>query len=192
MNNETTTELMGRIHKLGIPCEHAPATHRVDPAIAAIACFPMHMVAGASVLIDSTDEDRSKFKDLFNIAAVRAALVVGEQEIALAVSTADRETLNGMLAFHRPADIIIYEYALDTLNLYFTMANADVVELLKTTVARSVVAVSKAAGEGWFGRGSTPSEDQRACIDAICLRLKLGESKTAAAVLEEINSLDAT
>ncbi len=109
-------------------------TDRIDATIAAIACFPMHM-----------------------------------------------------LAFRRSADIIIYEYALDTLGLYFTMANADVVDVLKTVIARSVVAVSKAAGEGWFGSVGTPSDDQRTCIDTICLRLNLRESKTVSVVLDEID-----
>ena len=191
MSNEAITELIARIKKLGITCEHTPVTDCVDPAITATACFPMNMVAGASVLMDLPEQDRSSFKDLFNIAGVREAFVIGEQESSLAVSAEDVKTLDGMLAFHRPADIIIYEYALDTLSLYFTMANSDVVEVLKMAIARSIVAVSKAAGEGWFGSGSRPSEDQRACIDTICLRLKLGESKSATAVLAEINALGA-
>ena len=149
MSNETVTELITRIKKLGIVCEHAPAMHCIDPAIAAVVCFPMNMVAGASVLIDSSDEERSKFKDLFNITGVREAFVIGEQESALAVSSEDLKALDCMLAFHRPSDVIIYEYALDTLSLYFTLANSDVVEMLKMVIARSIVAVSKAAGEGW-------------------------------------------
>lgn len=76
----------------------------------------------------------------------------------------------GHLAFHRPADIIIYEYAMDTLSLYFTMANSDVVKVMKTAISRSIVAMAKAAGEGWFGSGRRPTEDQRVCIDTICRR----------------------
>ena len=187
MSHEMMTELISRVNKLGIKCEHAPSTDRIDAPIAAVACFPMHMVAGASVLIDPTDRDQMSFKKLFHITAVREAFVIGEQESSLPVSDADVKVLDGMLAFHRAADIIIYEYALDTLSLYFTMANADVVDLLKTVIARSVVAVSKAAGEGWFGSGGTPSDDQRTCIDTICLRLKLRESKTASVVLDKID-----
>ncbi len=187
MSHEMMTELISRLNKLGIKCEHAPLTDRIDAPIAAVACFPMYMVAGASVLIDSTDQDQMSFTKLFQITAVREAFVIGEQENALSVSDADGKVLDGMLAFHRSADIIIYEYALDTLSLYFAIANADVVDLLKTVIARSVVAVSKAAGEGWFGGGGTPSDDQRTCIDTICLRLKLRESKTASVVLDEID-----
>ena len=153
MSHEMMTELISRLNKLGIKCEHAPSTDRIDAPIAAVVCFPMHMVAGTSVLIDSTDQDQMSFKKLFQITAVREAFVIGEQENSLPVSDADVKVLDEMLAFHRSADIIIYEYALDTLSLYFTMANADVVDLLKTVIARSVVAVSKAAGEGWFGSG---------------------------------------
>lgn len=181
----TYTNIQHRIQKLGISCKEPPDLHRIAPPIAALACFPMHMVAAASAVTDTPADDERSWKSLFDLGGVREALVIGEQESELAVADHDVRVLHGLLTFRRPSDRIVYDYAFDTLHEYFELANPDVVETLKMLVARSIVAVSEAAGEGWFGSGNAPSDEQQSCIEAICKHLELRESPTARVILAE-------
>jgi hypothetical protein len=95
---------------LGLRCEDVPLD-RIDSPIAALACFPMYMVAN----VHGWTGDR-QFKvpllDLQGAEAFREALVIGEEEARLGMKPEHRKVVDSMLSAVRPPDRVVYEYAL--------------------------------------------------------------------------------
>jgi hypothetical protein len=147
----------------------------------------MNMVASVSAWTDDADRE-AKLNDLLGIASVRDAYALAEQETALVIDADHEEILHDLFIAPKRTDVIVHEYALQTLRMFLSLANSDLVELIKAAVARMIVAVANASGEGWFGAGSKPTEDQRECICEIASTLELHESKTACVVLEELRT----
>jgi len=154
-------------------------------ATTALACFPMYMVANVATWSDDSDR-HLKLSNLFNAASLRDAYAIGEQETRLEINAQHAAILHHLLTDARPPLLVVYEYGLETLRIFLSVANPDLVELVKMAVARMIVAVAKASGEGWFGAGGEPTDDQRKCIRLISEQLGLRHSPTASVVLEEL------
>ena len=182
--SSATTEVVSRLHMLGLKCDDAPLD-RVSSPIAALACFPMYMVAN----VHGWTSDH-KFKipllDIQGLEAFREAFVIGEEEARLDMTAEHRKVVDSLLATVRPPDRIIYEYALETLKLYLAVAGADVAERVRVLVARMVVDVARAAGKGLFGTGEKVSPQERECIAHITEELKLREAPKAAETLNKL------
>jgi hypothetical protein len=146
----------------------------------------MHQVAVALVLKTDEEIDESLIEDLFGIKNVRESLAIGDEVAELPVSTCDAIVLRKMLVNRRPVDSIIYDFALDTISMFFKEANDDVVEFSKLIVARTVVSIAQASGSGWFGMGAEASPEQNLVITSICSKLALDESPTARVVLDKL------
>jgi len=180
------SNVVERLNKLGLRCDDVP-TDTLSSATAALACFPMYMVASVATWNDDSDR-QWKLGDLFGAAALRDAFAIGEQESSLEIRAEHTEILHVLLSDAKPPLLVVYEYALDTLRLCLAVVDAPLRELLRVAVARMMVAVAKASGEGWIGAGGEPTDDQRKCIRLINSQLKLDESSTAAAILAELRA----
>jgi hypothetical protein len=169
---------------LGLTCEEVPID-RISSPIAALACFPMYMVAN----VHGWTTDR-QFKipllDIQGLEAFREAYVIGEEEGRLEMAPAHRKVVDSMLSTTRPPDRIIYEYALETLKHYLQLAQAPVRERLRSLMARMVVDVAQASGKGLFGTGEKVSSQERECISHIAAELGLTESVKATEFLKKL------
>jgi hypothetical protein len=166
---------------LGLKCDDVPVDQVTSP-VAALACFPMYMVAN----VHGWTGDR-QFKipliDIQGMEAFREAFVIGEEEGRLNLLPEHRKVVDSMLSPARAPDRIVYEYALETLKQYLAVAQPAVADKLRTFVARSIVDVARAAGKGFFGTGDKVSPQERECISHIAVELKLADAPKAAEIL---------
>ena len=168
--SSATDEVVSRLHMLGLKCDDVPPD-RVSSPIAALACFPMYMVAN----VHGWTSDRQFKIPLIEIQGLEAnqeAFVIGKEEARLEMTAEHRKVVDSMLTV-RPPDRVIYEYALETLKLYLAVAGADVAEQVRVLVARMVVDVARAAGKGLFGTAEKVSPQERECIAHIAAELRL-------------------
>src|SRR5262245_17916128 len=105
--SSTTTEVMSRLHMLGLKCDEVPLD-RISSPIAALACFPMYMVAN----VHGWTADRQfqvPVLDIQGLEAFREAFVIGEEEARLEITAEHRKVVDSMLTPARPPDRVIYE-----------------------------------------------------------------------------------
>jgi hypothetical protein len=187
MPNQTNLEtIQNRLEQLGFHCPVPPLTHAISAPVYALLCMPMHQVAVALVLKTDEEIDESLIEDLFGVKNVRESLAIGDEVSELPVSNCDAVVLRKMLVNRRPVDSIIYDFALETISMFFEEANDDVVELCKLIVARTVVSIAQASGSGWFGMGAEASPEQNLVIESICSKLSLEKSPSASLVLDSL------
>lgn len=182
MSSESS--LVERLRMLGISCIDVP-TDKLSSATTALACFPMYMVANVHAWTKETQWELPLL-DIPGWEAIREAFAIGRQEKVLHLAPEHRHALGTMLGKARPADRIIYEYALDTLAMFLDQAAADVAEGIRTAVARTVIAVARASGEGLFGTGEKINRHEFELIGHIAERLNLAASEEAKKLLDEI------
>jgi hypothetical protein len=175
------TEVVSRLQMLGLKCDEVPVD-RVSSPVAALACFPMYMVANVHGWT-ADHQFKVPVLDLQGLEALREAFVIGEEEARLEMTAEHRKVVDSMLKPVRPPDRVVYEYALETLKAYLTVAQPGVAERLRTVVARTIVDVARAAGKGLFGRGEKVSPHERECIAHITAELRLAEAPRAAEIL---------
>lgn len=183
MPSETLVE---RLNKLGLKCEAAPAD-RLTSATAALACFPMYMVANLHAWTGD-DQFRLPLFDVPGFEAIREAFAIGREEGKLAIEKPHAAVLKSLLSGAKPSDLVIYEYALDTLHLFLAAADPRAAEETRTAVAKMIVRVARASGEGLFGTGEKVSRHEEACIKSIAERLNLRAVPAAAEALEKIEA----
>ena len=175
--------LVDRVRKLGLVCDVVP-TDRITSPLAALACFPMYMVANVHAWT-SDKQFRVPLVDLPGFEAIREAFSIGKQESKLDIARQHRHVLSTLL-HSKPSDLVIYEYALDTLAEYLASASPAVATEIRTAVAHMIVAVAQASGEGIFGSGDPISPEERDCIATISARLQLTTSAEAAQALAAV------
>jgi hypothetical protein len=144
----------------------------------------MYMVAHASTLTDEA-EDTGRLSGWSGFTVMREAFAIGQQQSMLEIQDCHQKVLRELLVSAKPSDVVIYDFALDTLKLCFRKANPDLVEQMKTAIARMMVSVGKAAGEGFFGGGHKVTAAQKACIQTVVDELRLLGSPTAAQIFHE-------
>ena len=96
-----------------------------------------------------------------------------------------RRVLSTLVANAKPSDLVVYEYALETLQIVLGTLAPNLAAKVRAAVARMVVAVAKASGEGFLGNGPKISPQERACIERINESLSLSQAENAAAALKE-------
>jgi hypothetical protein len=169
---------------LGLKCQEV-SLDQVSSPIAALACFPMYMVAN----VHGWTSDRQfkvPFLDIQGLEAFREAFVIGEEEARLEMTPEHRKVVDSMLTAARAPDRVIYEYALETLKQYLAIAQPAVGTRVRTLVARMVVDVAKASGKGIFGTGEKVSPQERECISHIAAELRLADAAEAAEILSKL------
>jgi hypothetical protein len=177
-----------RLNRLGLVPDALPVpTDRVSSAVAALACFPMYMVANVHGW-SGEPQFRVPLLDWPGSEAVREAYALGQQEARLEVGDAHRKVLGDLLRHAKPSDRIVYEYALETLRLYLAEATEPVAGALRAAVARGIVAVAEASGKGFLGTGRRVTDEERACIAEISRALDLPASPEAAAALAALGA----
>ena len=179
--NITASDVAARLRMLGLTCDDVPLD-RVSSPIAALACFPMYMVAN----VHGWTADR-QFKvpvvNVHGLEAFREAFAIGKEEARLPMTAEHRKVVDSMLAEVRPPDRVIYEYALETLKGFLAIASPAVAERVRVLVTRTVVDVARAAGKGFLGTGEKVSPQERECIARIAAELQLAEAIKAAELL---------
>jgi len=179
------TTIAERLGMLGIPCDDVP-TDRLTSATTALACFPMYMVANIHAWTKES-QWTLPLLDIPGWEAIREAFAIGREEKALHLAPEHRHALGTMLGKARPADRIIYEYALDTLAMFLSQAAPDVAEGIRTAVAKTVIAVARASGEGLFGTGEKINRHEFELIQQIAERLDLAAVPEARKLLDKID-----
>ncbi len=180
----TQSDVVNRCRKLGLQCDTIP-TDSMSSVLAALSCFPMYMVANVDAWA-SHKKFRVPILDLPGSEHIRESFVLGAQEGKLEIEKQHRGVLGTLVTNAKPCDLIFYEYALETLRGALGMLTPSLAESVRAAVARMIVAVAKASGEGIGGTGPKISPQERACIEAINETLSLSESESAAAVLAEV------
>jgi hypothetical protein len=169
---------------LGLKCDDLPLD-RISSPVAALACFPMYMVAN----VHGWTSDR-QFKvpllDIPGVEALREAVVIGEEEARLEMTDEHRKVVDSMLTTARPPDLVIYEYALQALKEFLAIAQPAAAMKLRTIVAQMIVDVAKASGKGLFGTGEKVSPQERDCIKHIAAELQLANEPKAAEILKKL------
>jgi hypothetical protein len=171
--NDAASEIVSRLNMLGLKCDNVPLDRFSSP-VGALACFPMFMVAN----VHGWSSDRQfkiPFLDWQGSEAVREAFAIGMEETRMKMDADHGKVVNSMLTA-RPSDRIIYEYALETLKQYLTIADPAVAKGIRTLVAESVVDVARASGKGPLGSGQKVSPQERECIGRIAEELRLSDS----------------
>jgi len=180
----TQSDILTRCRKLGLNCDAIP-TDSMSSVLAALSCFPMYMVANVDAWTSDT-QFRVPLLDLPGIEHIREAFELGSQESRLNIDKSHRRVLGTLVANAKPCDLVFYEYALETLRITLGVLTPGLAEQVRAAVARMIVAVAKASGEGFGGTGPKISPQERACIEVINEILSLSESESAAAVLAEV------
>ncbi|MEM9941817.1 MAG: hypothetical protein AAF939_09525, partial [Planctomycetota bacterium] len=140
------TQIQNRIQQLGFYCPSVPLTHLISAPVYALICMPMYYVASAIVIKTDEEVPESLIEDLFGVKNVRESFTAGNEVSELPVSEQDSRHLQKFLIHRRPIDSIIYDFALDTIGLFFEVADESVVQTAKMIVAKTVVAVAHASG----------------------------------------------
>ncbi len=174
-------DLKRRLDWLGLATDDVP-TDRLNSATAALTCLPMYMVSNVDAW--SGDEGfRIPFLELPGFESIREAYAIGRQEQYLDLEQPHRRLLASLLSNTRPCDRVVYEFALETLELFVEIATAELAEVVRAGVAKAVVAVARASGEGMFGTGRKVSAREHECIERIATVLRLHENPEAEAAL---------
>ncbi|HUG90466.1 MAG TPA: hypothetical protein VML55_06515 [Planctomycetaceae bacterium] len=176
--------LAGRLNLLGVKCGDVPLD-RLSSATAALACFPMYMVSNLHAWTPDT-QFKVPLADIPGWESLLESFTIGRQERSLDLSDEHRRVLGTLLRDPRPTDRVVYEYALETLGLFLESASPAVVEEVRAAIARQIVAVAQAAGEGWFGSGEKVDRYERELIQRITDEIGLRESAVARDALQTI------
>jgi hypothetical protein len=178
------TDILERLRKLGLAADALP-TDKLSSATTALVCLPMYMVSN----VHGWTDDRQFVVPLLNIhglEAVRESYAIGAEKAELRIDEAHEKVLAGFLAQARPSDLLVYEYALETLRLFLAEADTGLAEHIRTRVAEMIVSVAQAAGKQLFGTGDKVSSEERDCIKTIASALDLAKSKRAIEVLTSL------
>jgi len=179
-------QISERLAMLGLENEGVPLD-RWSSAVSALACFPMYMVANVHAWTGMT-QFRVPVIDMPGFEALRESIEIGRQASKLALDDEHAKVVESMLVSPRAPDRVIYEFAIATLRGFLTLADPAIATEMRTAVARMIVSVAKASGEGLFGTGKKVSDEERACIQHIAITLMLSESPEAAAILASLRS----
>lgn len=180
--NLTISQLTERCRKLGLRCDDLP-TDSLSSALAALACFPMYMVAN----VHGWTSDRQFRVPLFDLPGsehIREVFEIGQQELEMAKE--HHRVLDTLLTQAKPPDLVIYEYALDTLKGLLPLLTPALAGRVREAIAKMVVAVAQASGEGILGTGKKVSPEERACIAQIDQELLLSANASAAKILNAL------
>lgn len=178
------SQLMERLGKLGLRCSELP-TDSLSSPLAALACFPMYMVAN----VHGWTTDRQFHVPLLDLPGsehIRESFAIGKQEAAFEMTKEHRRVLGTLLTQAKPPDLVIYEYALDTLKGLLPLLAPALADKVRAAVARMIVKVAQASGEGFLGTGEKISPEERACIAQIDQELSLSASSHAVEILKAI------
>ena len=183
VNNESIRK---RLLKLGLdPDAHDGGDDegKLSSALAALSCFPMYMVAN----VHAWTPDGQWDVPVLNIPGfehIREAYAIEKQESTLRISKHHRRVLGALLWKARPMDLVMYEYALETLGMCLDDCDDESADMIRAAVAHMIVSVANASGEGIFGSGEKISPEERACIEQITKTLDLRSSERAGETLD--------
>lgn len=176
--------LRERFRKLGLTCDEI-ATDQISSPMAALACFPMYMVANVHAWTNDK-QFRVPILDLPGSEHIREAFAIGKQERSFNLAKEHRRVLGTLLSHAKPSDLIIYEYALVTLKDLLLEVTPQTADQIRAAVARMIVVVAQASGEGFLGTGPKISLEEKACITAIANTLSLQDTPASAGILKPI------
>ncbi len=178
-------DIIDRLNKLGLPTSKL-SKDKLESAVAALMCLPMYMVSN----VHGWTEDRQfmlPVLEAHGAEAFREAKAIGSVEASLELDAVHAKALSEFLASARPSDLIVYEYALETLRNYLDLCEPTLASEIRQHVAQTIVHVAEASGKALFGGGEKVSHEERDCIAQIDEVLWLRKDPGAAAALEKIS-----
>ena len=182
------SEIRRRIEKLGFECPRDLKTDQLEPAVLALACMPMYYVAVILEIKDDEELPESATNDIFGVHHLRELMATSEATGSLQLNSADERQLRSLLVNRRPIDSIIYDFAIETLRKYLNVASPEVAEPIRAMIARTMVSVAHASGDGWFGAGSRATPEQVALIQKIAASLGLEQNEAAASLMKPLEN----
>lgn len=180
--NAHLPEIQARCAKLGLHGDLP--TDRISSTLAALACFPMYMVANVHGWTTNR-QFRVPLLDLPGAEHIRESFEIGKQEGALEMTKDHRRVLGYLVSHVKPSDLVMYEYALETLKGVLPLLTPPLADQVRAAVAKMIVAVAQASGEGFLGTGEKIDAEERACIGQIDRELSLSTSSVAARILSD-------
>jgi len=180
----TKNEIVDRCRKLGLQCDDMP-TDSMSSVLAALSCFPMYMVANVDAWT-SDEQWRLPILDFPGSEHIREAYAIGKQEGQLKIDKSHRSVLASLVSHAKPADLIIYEYALETLGIVLPTLEPTLADNVRTAIARMTIGVANASGDGLLGTGPKVSPHEKACIEQISDALSLSQAESAASILADL------
>ena len=178
-------DLVHRLYLLGLNCEDV-ALNQAESATLALSCFPMYMVANVHAFTDDKQWKLPAF-DLPGFESLRESHAIGKQEKQFEINREHSRVLGSLLSQAKPSDLAIYDHAVQTLEVFFSVAEASVVDQMRSSIARMIVAVAEASGEGFFGSGEKVSEQEWYAIQKVDSRLGLRQSEAAREILQKLD-----
>jgi hypothetical protein len=178
------SQLVERLGKLGLQCSELP-TDRLSSALAALACFPMYMVANVHGWT-SDRQFRVPLLDLPGSEHIRESFEIGKQEGVFEMAPEHRRVVGTLLTHVKPSDLVIYEYALETLKGLLPLLSPELADQVRVAIARMIVAVAQASGKHFLGTGEKISPEERACIAQIDRELSLSATPRASESLKAV------
>jgi hypothetical protein len=178
--------LFDRLEKLGLKCDHI-SLDQITSATAALACFPMYMVANVHHWTDA-QKIRLPVVNLPGPDALREEIEIGKQMASWEIADEHRRVLATLLSSAKPSDRVIYDYALATLKQLLDEAGPALAETLRTGIARMIVAVAYASGDGILGTGEKVSAEERSCIREINAELGLDRTEAGAWLMHHLGA----
>jgi hypothetical protein len=175
---------VARCQKLGLVCDNIPLDS-MSSVLSALSCFPMYMVANVDGWGNSGNR-RVRAFDILSVEQIRESFVIGLQEGGMSMDKQHRSLLGQLVSGGRPFDVIVYEYAIETLRLLLPDLVGDVPNQVRYFIAKSVVAVAKASGEGILGIGEKVCPSERDAIRYIDDTLALCASSEAKEILAPV------
>lgn len=175
-----------RLEKLGLDCD-AISLDTVTSATAALACFPMYMVANVHLWTGDC-QFRVPVVNLPGSEEILESLEIARQQAQWDLSEPHRRVLATMLTSAKPPDRVIYEFAIETLRLLLSDASVVLAETLRTGMAKMIVAVAHAAGKGFLGTGEKVSAEERSCIRLINAELGLDRTEAGAWLMKQVGA----
>lgn len=175
---------VARCRKLGLVCDDIPLD-AMSSVLSALSCFPMYMVANVDGWENAGNTHARSF-NILSVEQIRESFVIGLQEGDMPMNKQHRSLLGQLVSGGRPFDVIVYEFAIETLRLLLPELVGDLPNRVRYFIAKSVVAVANASGERFLGTGEKVCASERDTIRYIDEMLSLCSSSEVKDILAPV------
>ena len=143
------------------------------------------MVANVDAWTDNR-QFKMPFLDLPGFEHLRESFVLGSQERECEIDKEHLRVISVFVSNAQPSNLIIYEFALETLRMTLDILTPSLVETVRAAITQMIIAVAQASRKGIGGSGPKVSVYEKVCVEQISEALSLSESASAAAALQEL------
>lgn len=174
--------------KLGFECNEEIRNDTLQSPMLAVSSMPMYYVAAVLEFKEDSDLPESLLNDIFGVNRLREAFAANQVTQDMHLCYANESQLRALLVDRRKVDVIIYEFAVETIKMYLQVATPEIAAVVRNVVARGMVEVATASGNGWFGSGAEATAEQLDIISQIRDELQLDKSEVAKRFLDQLRN----